>query len=75
MRAWKQIALALVCSAAFVACSTQDTSGRSGDPGSCHRSCDGAYDKCAYSCEQKVDNNMCSDECIDALDSCKRRCG
>jgi hypothetical protein len=75
MRSWK-IALALVCCAAFAACSTQDTSGAaSGDPGSCRRSCDGAYDKCAYSCEQKVDNNMCSDECIDALDSCKRRCG
>ena len=75
MRAWK-IALAIVCCSAFAACSTQDTSGAtSGDPATCQRSCDGVYDKCAYSCQQKVDNNMCSDECIDALDSCKRRCG
>ena len=75
MRCWNRIALALLCCAVFAACKTQETSGASSvDPATCESSCDAAYDRCANHCEQ-TDNNMCSEECVDAIESCKRRCG
>jgi len=40
----------------------------------CIKACDAAYDACSLDCENHVDNNLCSRECIDKLDSCKQRC-
>ena len=76
MKRWKRVAIGLACCMAFAGCSTQDSSSAAGlDPAACERSCDEAYDKCAYSCMQKIDNQMCAQECIDMHESCKKRCG
>jgi hypothetical protein len=76
MRRWNRIALVILCCAVFSACKTQESPApaTAGTPATCRSSCDASYDRCALACQQ-TDNNMCSDECVDALESCKKHCG
>ena len=77
MRLSIQASVALACCLLFAACQTPETTtATSGSStASCQSACDSRYDKCANDCQQRVDNNMCPTECVDALRSCQSRCG
>jgi len=74
MSRWNRIILLLACCAAFAGCSTQDTTGAvSVDPATCRDTCEDLYNPCLQNCN--VDNQICPEECVDTLASCKNRCG
>lgn len=76
MRRWNWIALALACCAFLAACSNQGRSGATTvDPMACRSTCKDRYADCMLVCEEHADDDMCGTECIDKMESCKRRCG
>ena len=40
----------------------------------CVKECDAAMDACSQDCANRVENDLCAEECIDKLQKCKNRC-
>jgi len=66
---------AVVCLLASVGCTTGSGSETPGVAGPvCVKACDAKFDACSLDCENHVDNNLYSQECLDKLGSSKKTC-
>jgi hypothetical protein len=76
MHNWGRIIpLAIACLLPLAGCSAAPGYGapRAGR-GVCVQACDAAMGACSRRCSNRVDDNLCSQECLDELESCKDRC-
>jgi hypothetical protein len=71
MITWLAVAGLLVSAA----CANPSDNGTATMPdAACVTTCDAAMDSCSMDCDNHVDNQLCAQECIDKLQSCKSRC-
>jgi len=61
--------------AASLACAASNGSETKVADPACEKRCDEAYQTCAETCREEIDNTMCAQECIDVLRSCTDACG
>jgi len=76
MHKWSMITpLAIVCFLLLAGCTTGSGSGKPRIEGAaCVKACDAAMDACSSDCDNRVDDNLCSQECLDRLATCTKRC-
>ena len=76
MHTWGRIIpLAIVCFLPLSGCTTGSGSGTPRIEGAaCVKACDEAMTACSRDCSNRVDDNLCSQECLDKLETCKNKC-
>lgn len=66
---------AVVCFLAVGGCTTGSGSGSPQATGSaCFKACDAEFEANTLDCTNHPDNVLCSKECLDKLESCKKKC-